>query len=310
MEDKKNNFGKLKEENKNKGISNKDLEPVTDFEFVINGKTYDKREEVGAYIIKRARDLQHETKISVKSLDIGKIGSFDVSVEKGNIFRDYLMTLVVTGAKTYTIDFDVREQKAIGIAVKMINELDRIKINYEQFLLGNSTILNELPKLKELPTEFPKEDELQLLKKRYKVVVGELQAKDTKQSTNINNTNENTLSSIKNTWIDENKDISTDVLLIKGKFDLSVIQNIEHKFVGNCLVLENELERKDYIKFQKIFETFGGIWDRKKDAIVFSDDGLERMKDILSSKDLLDDLSDLTEVKELLKIGQDNSLEI
>lgn len=310
MEDKKVNFSKLKEENKNKGISNKDLDPVTDFEFVINGKAYDKREEVGAYIIKRARDLQHETKVNVKSLDIGKIGSFDVSVEKGNIFRDYLMTLVITGAKTYTIDFDVREQKAIGIAVKMINELDRIKINYEQFLLGNSTILKELPKLKELPTEFPKEDELQLLKKRYKVVVGELQAKDTKQSTNVDNAKENSLSSIKNTWIDENKDISTDVLLIKGKFDLSVIQNIEHKFVGNCLVLENELERKDYIKFQKIFEAFGGIWDRKKDAIVFSDDGSKRMKDILSSKDLLDDLNDLNEVKELLKIGQDNSLEI
>lgn len=306
METKKLNYEKQKLENKNKGISNKDLETVTDFEFVINGKIYDKREEVGAYIITKARDLQYETKINVKTIDVGTIGDFTVFIEKANLFRDHLMTLVIKGEKEYTIDFDAREQKAIGIAVKMINELDRIKGNYEQFINYNSTIVKELPKLKALPTEFPKEDELQLLKRRYKAVVGELQAKDSKQNVSIENREEEDNNSTKNTWVDENKEFSTVILLSKGNFDLSILEKIDYTFVGNCLVLNNELDRKDYLKFQKIFEAFGGIWDRKKSGIIFSDDGIKRMKETLDSKDVYNNTNEL---RSLIK-NSDKELEL
>jgi hypothetical protein len=300
MELKKADFEKLKQENKNKGISNKDLVPVTDFEFLINDKIYDKREEVGAYIIKRARDLQYETKVDIKTIDVGKIADFDVSIEKASLFKETMMKLVISGSNDYIIDFDSREQKAIGIAVKMINELDRIKVNYDSFLNYNSTITKELPKLKALPSEFPKEDELQLLKRRYKAVVSELQAKDTKQTNEVNN-KDTSISSVQNNWLDENKNIPTPILLSRAKLDLSVLNNIDYEIVGKCLVLNNTLDRKDYLKFQKIFETFGGVWDRKKDAIVFSEDGIDRIKDTLNYLKDNSDIKNTDEIRSLLK---------
>jgi len=299
IEVKKAEFEKKKQNNKNKGISNKDLKPVTDFEFIINDKVYDKREEVGAYIIKRARDLQYETKVDVKSVDVGTIADFEVSIEKASLFRETLMRLVISGENDYIIDFDSREQKAIGIAVKMVNELDRIKTNYQSFLNHHSSVLKELPKLKELPTDFPKEDELQLIKKRYKVVINELKSEDKKTTQDTNKNSK--VSSIQNDWIDENKDLATTVLLVKGNFDLSVIEKIDYEIIENCLVLNNQLDRNDYLKFQKIFESFGGIWDRKKSAIVFSDDGMNRIKDVLLCTKECNNILTSDEVNELLK---------
>ena len=53
----------------------------------------------------------------------------------------------------------------------------------------------------------------------------------------------------------------------------------------NCLVLNNELDRKDYEHFKKVFELFGGEWNKRLKAITFSDDGMKRIKECLEYKD-------------------------
>lgn len=305
ISEKKELLEELKKSNKEKGIKNKDLEIITDLEFISPNKIYDKREELGSYIMVKANELRYESNLEIKSIDIGTIAGFNVFIEKPILFKETEMTLNIQGKKDYSIFFDTREQTAIGIAIKLINCLDRIETNYNEFLASNNSIRIELPKLKELPTIFQKEEELQLLRKRHKVVISLLQ-EDVKDKTNNKNTNNTNNLIIKNTWEDINKDIDTFSILSNKRIDLSILNKIDFSFTNNCLILNNTLERNDYLNFQKIFELFGGNWDKKLNGIVFSDDGIKRIKETLEFKNINSDIENLASIITEIETNKDN----
>ncbi len=92
----------------------------------------------------------------------------------------------------------------------------------------------------------------------------------------------NEIKSLKTEWADTNKNVSTKDLLKSVNID--VLDNLNHEFIGNCLVLNDTLNRDDYLQVEKICSKFGGDWNRKLQAIVFSDEGLNRIKEAFEIK--------------------------
>lgn len=302
---------KLKTENKKNGISNKNLKAPADIIFNANGKTFEKREPLGEYIMLKARELKHDPKTNVKEIEIGEIANFKISIEKANTFNENLMCLVASGEREYLIDFHAMDQKPLGLAIRLLNEFDRIEAAHQKLISDNSKIIKELPNLKNLPTVFPRDEELQLLRKRHRVVISKLKGEDKKKDANVesNTDAQKPISNIQNNWIDENKDVSTDILLSKNRLNLEIMNNLDYEFVANCLVINEQLERKDYNDFRKVFEVFGGVWDRKKSAIVFSEDGLVRMKEALKFCHNYNDPNSSKELRAILS-KEDKDLKI
>jgi len=149
---------------------------------------------------------------------------------------------------------------------------------------------DELPILVKANVAFPKEEELSLLKQRHKAVVQELQADDKKPNTGQNavkELNKQKISSIKSYWVDNDKELSSIELLQKRRVDISILEHIEeYRYVGNCLVIDTALERDVYLRFQKLFESFGGKWDKSMQAVVFNEEGLVRIKDVLKENEI------------------------
>ncbi|MDQ1340581.1 MAG: hypothetical protein QG567_1738 [Campylobacterota bacterium] len=288
---------KLKSDNKSKGISNKNLKNFTGFKIYIDGREYDSREEAGERLISAAKEL---FKSGEKFAEIGNFAGFDLSIQKYLAYKDNLMQVVISMASDeYIVTFSINDQSAGGLCTKLSNKLDEVSINYEKFLNQNKLILKELPALESMGKAFPKEDELQLLKSRYKIVVSELKSEDKNKNTKKTKDRdavETVKTNIVNDWADADSSIATADILAKKRVDLSVIEKIDFLIIGKCFVLNNQLERSDYLKFEKIFELFGGKWDRKVDAVVFSDDGLRRMMDVLALKNQENLIADIINV--------------
>ncbi|OGS70712.1 MAG: hypothetical protein A3F91_09365 [Flavobacteria bacterium RIFCSPLOWO2_12_FULL_35_11] len=276
---------KLKSDNKSKGISNKNLKNFTGFKIHINSDEYDSREEAGGALLSVAKEL---LKSGDKFVKVGSFAGFDLSIQNYSAYNDRLMQVVIsTASNEYIVSFAIKDQSPGGLCIKLSNRLEEVFIDYEKFLNQNKLILKELPVLEGMGKIFPKEDELQLLKSRYKIVVSELKSTDKNKSVDKAQNIEGftaVKTNIINDWVDTDSGVDTRDILEKKRIDLSVIEKIDFSIVGKCFVLNNQLDRSDYLKFEKIFELFGGKWDRKVDAVVFSDDGLRRMKDVLALK--------------------------
>jgi hypothetical protein len=265
-----------------------------DFLIEIEGVKFDKREDAGNKLLEVAKEMVSNNE---SNKEIGKIGGFTLSIERKAWSQDGAY-LIIEGQQEYFINFDVREQKAGGLTLKITNQINRIVEEYEAYKEELEYKKGILPKLVKQDVEFPKENELQDLKNRYNEVIQLLQQKDDKkEQTSSSNEEDTRVSTIVNDWVDTNKDISTKELLASKRFDYSVLDRLgNYEIVGKCLVLNDTLDRKDYLVFQKAFETFGGIWDRKKQAIVFSEDGLDRMTSLLNSERENDSKATLSDI--------------
>lgn len=280
IEKQKRELEKTKAINKSKGIPLKDLEPVSAFQMTIDGTKYTNREEAGAAIIVRARATESDEYGAMKkNVSIGTFAGFNISVERSNM--ENRMLLIIEGAKEYTLGFDSRDQKPAGLSTKLMNIVADIEGQYETFLSHHRTIEDSLPKLKALTSVYEGENELQLLKQRYRAVIDTLKADDKKQNADTVQSDKPISSSIVSDWVDDDKGTPTREILDKKRISTDVLKKIDCDFTGNALVLKNELERKDYLAFEKIFEQFGGKWDRKLQAVVLSDDGASRIKDLV-----------------------------
>ncbi|MDD5373361.1 MAG: GNAT family N-acetyltransferase [Sulfurimonas sp.] len=279
---------KLKADNKSKGISNKDVRAFSGFLIELSGKSYNNREDAGATIVVAGRDLLKSGK---ESVSLGRFAEFDLSVSKYSKFDNTFAALTLEGASgEYSVKFTPNEQSAGGLSTKLANKLEEIGFGYESLLKYNEKILKELPELEKMSKEFPKEAELALLKKRYKVVIEELKSLD-------KNKNVAEVAGVKseagygpavNDWVDFDKTVLTADILRSKRVDSDILEQIKYRFVGKCLVLDEQMERSDYLKFEKIFKVFGGEWDKRLNAVVFSDDGLNRIKDVFGDEGVSD----------------------
>jgi hypothetical protein len=253
------------------------------FMITINGVKYDKREEAGEKI----KELSEELEMG-KSIEIGSYGDFALSLEKSS-WRENGVTLLTTGKREYEVDFNCQEAKAGGLMIKLTNKVNVNQVEAKIYEVKEEakTARERLPKLKEQDKEFPQEDELQALKDRHSEIIDALkdQSKEDKNKQTNTPEKEKPFSTIKNNWTDPNPSVSTQDIVSKIRnFDSSVLKRLgEYSFIGNCLVLDTQLERNDYLQFKKVFDSFGGIWDTKKQAIVFSESGIARIKEALDN---------------------------
>ena len=133
------------------------------------------------------------------------------------------------------------------------------------------------------------------MKKRHKVVIDTLREDDTKtmnKNSDLNGNEKNNENKIVPIWEDKNKDENILDILLNNKINITIFNKIEFELYDNCLILTNELERKDYEHFKKAFELFGGEWNKRLKAITFSDDGMKRIKECLEYKDVNSNISE------------------
>lgn len=256
------------------------------FEVELNGKIYNSREEFGSFIIENTRNLDRSNS---GSLDVGHFAGFDLSIEKG-IFMN-CFNLVLMGTHDYQFEFKLDEAKALGLASRMTNLLQHPETEDLRLDKVYQFNLIELPKLESLDQDFMHEEELKSLKKRHAEIINHFKKMDEESRKNRNNVeNQNERNDVEtkpetNTWVDPNKDAPLEDIL-GSRIDLSVIDKVtDYEFVGKCFVVKTQLERDDYLKFEKIFKKFGGEWDVKKSAIVFSDDGIARMQSLFNEQE-------------------------
>ncbi len=275
-----NNFDeklKLLEEDNNKFKDNFDYKKFT---INIQGKDYNKRVDAGAKIIELSKSMNEK---GINELELGEYCKFKMKLARYDIFKENMFTIELEGkSEDYEVDFTCKNAKADGLTIQLTNVLKRIDEKIAKEKEKYKAFKEELPELKGALKDFPRQDELDLKVQRHREIMNELQ--DTsKQEEDEKLKNEESkevkLQKKSNNWIDNNKEIST-LKLLNG-VDTNILDNIDYKVVGKCIVLNQQLEREDYLSFQKIFSRFGGEWDRQLQAIVFSEDGLSRMNDLL-----------------------------
>jgi N12 class adenine-specific DNA methylase/DNA-binding XRE family transcriptional regulator len=150
-----------------------------DFSITIDGKVYEKREEAGSKILNIITTLEKG-----KYLDIGSYGGFEVSVEYlgQSLGNTDLARVLITGAREYGFDINMKDQSAGGVTLKITNEVKRIKDEAQTYEYNANLAKEELPQLKEQVGEFKKADELDKLKLRQKEVLAQLRKKDDDKS--------------------------------------------------------------------------------------------------------------------------------
>jgi N12 class adenine-specific DNA methylase len=274
----------IEEHNKKNPLDKKDKS--TDFNIILDDKKFTKREDAGAYIIKSSREFkkQYDAEKSRNTEQlIGEFAGFEVAIHNSPLI-DWKMSIILRGERDYEVDFSVINQKAGGLITKMTNQIKNID-NLLNFYLDEIDLAKkELPRLQNISSEFPREEELSILKQRHSVVIQELQAKNkdtNEQAQEEESTKINT--KIINIWIDDNKSLSAFEILENKRLDPEVLTSLDTEVVGKCLVLNDKLEIKEFLRVIKIAETFGGKWDKKSNAIVFSDDGILRINELLGN---------------------------
>ncbi len=291
---------KLEKEHEIKKVQNKlseSKEKIPDFSkflLAVGPTEYSKREDAGAALLKKARELKIDTNSSSsreeRHITVGTFAGFEISIYNLNPLGNKV-DIYLNGQNEYVLDgIDIKEQNAGGLAQKINFLASKIDLEYRMYLENIAKMKDELPILVKANVAFPKEEELSLLKQRHKAVVQELQADDKKPNTGQNavkELNKQKISSIKSYWVDNDKELSSIELLQKRRVDISILEHIEeYRYVGNCLVIDTALERDVYLRFQKLFESFGGKWDKSMQAVVFNEEGLVRIKDVLKENEI------------------------
>jgi N12 class adenine-specific DNA methylase len=285
IEDNHTKYDEKRAYNKENKIKEKVLPAIDFIATKSDGSVCHDKKEFGSYVLIHANNMKEYE----KSLEIGSFAGLDLSIERKG-YSDTIFTLIASGKNDYGIDFSKKETISGEVSKKLISELKGIPSSLRYLEYKHEKNLIDLPKLKDLPTEFNKEAELQLKKQQHKAIINELQSEKDKKRAERANTNAETeqkkpITKTINNWIDSNKTTSTLDLLSSRKFNLDVLEDIDLEISHNCLVLNNQLEPKEFADFKKIYEEFGGKWDRRLEAIVFSDDGISRIKDLFGVKD-------------------------
>ena len=304
IENQKEEYKKLERENKASGNKEK-LKPVSNFQIQLGKVKYDKREDAGAYIIKAARELkllgrQGTLSTAKRDTELGSFGGFKISLYNSQFFEDDYMDLVISGQRDYVIQFHIKQQSTDGLTLKLTNRLKEIEDLYTLHKLKIDKYKKELPELQAQVKEFPRADELALLKQRHKTVITELQEKDKENNNQKANSTmqDSNKYQITNHWIDYNKDLSA-IDILKGKrAELSIIESISCRVIGKCIVIDEQLERDKYKEFEKIFKTFGGEWKQKLQAISFSDDGIQRMIELKPELEITQETTSMDKIKQ------------
>jgi len=280
---KRNEYEKSKKEN-----PKIKLKKPTGFYIELDGKTYDNRSDAGSFILKKARELIFENVNATKV--VGNFAGFDIELSRKSTYYDKanLINITLCGNDDYTFDINVLEQKDFGIISKLIHKLESINnlISYLEHEYKSAKA--DLPILKEKNSSFEKEDELQLAKQRLKSVLAQLQStkKNKKNADTVANNNNEKKNYKVSTWIDKNPE--KNVKDIIGNVDYSILKSLDNNyiFIGNNFIIEETLDRNDYLKINKILSKLGGVWDKNLQATVFSDDGEKRLKELFELENI------------------------
>ncbi|HIP12028.1 MAG TPA: hypothetical protein EYG73_04820 [Arcobacter sp.] len=153
------------------------------FSILINDKTFDNREEAGIEILNifnKLGDAVEDALKKIESFQFAKFGDFNLFMERSSGFRSADGVITLEGKELYEFPIDTTSN-AIGISTRIVNLLNKPREGYDWTLQKFENAEIELPKIKEQVAVFDKEDELFVLKDRYKKVIIELRPKEKKE---------------------------------------------------------------------------------------------------------------------------------
>ena len=153
------------------------------FSILINDKTFDNREEAGVEILNifnKLGDNAEDLFDKIESFQFAKFGDFKLFMEKSSGFSGGQGVITLEGKDLYEFEMDMNSS-AIGISTRIVNLLNKPSEGYDWLLQKFENAKIELPKIKEQVAVFDKEDELLVLKDRYKKVIIELRPKEKKE---------------------------------------------------------------------------------------------------------------------------------
>lgn len=147
-----------------------------EFTMMVNGKTYDKRADAGAAMLKTAKQMADSGK---DTQSVGKYGGFELILENLSGVK-FVATL--KGAAEHQIEIDnINEQDAGGLATKVANAAARIPQESKRIANRIQMAKAEIPKLEAQIGEFQQADELTKLKSRHALVIAELKPAQKKE---------------------------------------------------------------------------------------------------------------------------------
>jgi N12 class adenine-specific DNA methylase len=153
------------------------------FSMVINNKVFDSREEAGIEILNifnKLGDSVDDVFNKIESFQFGKLGDFNLFMEKSSGFSGGQGVISLEGKDLYEFQMDINSS-AIGLSTRIVNLLNNPIERYNGLVQKFKNAEIELPKIKKQVEPFDKEDELFVLKDRYKKVIIELRPKDKKE---------------------------------------------------------------------------------------------------------------------------------
>ncbi|CAA6799783.1 MAG: Unknown protein [uncultured Sulfurovum sp.] len=153
------------------------------FSIIVNNKSFDSREEAGIEIIGIFNNISTSVDNIYKntdSIEVGKLGSFKLFMEKSSHFSGGKGIVILEGNDLYELEMDI-DSSPIGLSTKIVNLLNKPIERNDKLITEFMNAEKELPKIKEQVAVFDKEDELFILKDRYKKVIIELRPKEKKE---------------------------------------------------------------------------------------------------------------------------------
>lgn len=267
------------------------------FFVTIQGIEYEKREEAGEAIM-----ALYKTMAIGDSLEIGTLGDFKLQLEKvrptfnlvsystpNSLFGEGVLSLY--NKEFYDIEFQF-DQSPQGLATKLWNTLD--KPADKMVLLSNALedAHKQLPNLQAEFKPFPKQEELEFKRAEHREVLNSLKSKKSQESEQVSQEAKDeaikqapylahyinkVADEINQGYVEENSDKSIEDILKSKRLDINKIKNINFDVKERVVVLPEQLDRNDYLEFDKFSKAFGGEWNKKLQAVVFSYDGISRM---------------------------------
>ena len=253
-----------------------DIAQFSDTEVMkVGNKSYDKPGEAGEAVILLA--MKQAEKNDGKK-EIGTIGAIKVSMSYDGIDTT---TFTLSGATDQKIEIKTLSQSPTGMGVKIRNVKTEMQKRVEWLRAEKVARTNDQPRLqKNLDAEFEQQDDLDRLKLSLNEISEQMKAdaaKKAKQSQPASQPEETV------EWVDTDQLLSAREILRNKRIPTEVLDRIDVAIEGTVLKIDQELERNDYLAFQKIFETFGGVWNRSAKAIRFNQAGIDRMHELLDA---------------------------